>query len=225
MAKCGYNGHSDGEDIAADNGGAHTRVIETPELTSFKQYIIDEYRDSYPTFAAAAFKFFHHSKVKKGKAGERPVVIDIIRVSLKLCDKDMNGLLTKSISFENNILTRACSNKLVNISPDELEIRFADALPSIIGVIVDEYNDVILEMKDKTVEIHAYAKANDIKLPKMGGKCMTGGAIIPSKYKNESIRIGDIDGDGDDDTRNGGGMVKQTGVGKRGKTVKQVFDM
>ena len=184
---------------------------EDPALTAFKEYIIEEYQDQYPTFAAAAFKYFHHAKVKVDKVSKRPITNDTIRVSLKLCDKDMNGLLTKSISFENNLLTKAGVNALVNTSPDELENKFAEALPSILNIICEEYNDVILEMKDKISQLHSYAKSNDVSLNGGGSK-----HVIPTSFKGESIRV---DSDEDDIDE------KPSKKNLRKKKDKQVFDM
>ena len=185
--------------------------MEDPSLSAFKEYIISEYKKQCPTFAAAAFKFFHHAKVKVDKVSKRPITNDTIRVSLKLCDKDMNGLLTKSISFENNALTKAGVNALINTSPDELENKFAEALPAILNIINEEYNDVILEMKDKISQLHSYAKANDVSLTGSGSK-----HVIPTSFKGESIRV-DSDSDSDDDD-----TPKRS---KKNKKDKKVFDM
>ena len=209
-----------------------TRLQESStRLQEFEDYILDEYRDACPTFAAAAFKYFHHVKVKtptkrqQADGNTRPIRIDSVRVSLKLVDSAMNGLLVKSISFENNSLTRACSNSLINISPDELENRFACALPTILSVIQHEYDDVTIEMQDKSTQLVKYAKANDINIRDIG---RDHSVAISREYKRYE-GTEDPDPDSDDNADNRKTVAPQTGVSSvksiKPKKVKQVFDM
>ena len=96
-------------------------------MEAFKAYLIDEYKEKVKGFVATEFKFTHSSNVKVDKKSEVTLTLDIIKVALTFYDKDINKLLTSTLSFENNALTKTMAKKLVNISSKELENRFSAA--------------------------------------------------------------------------------------------------
>lgn len=156
-------------------------------LQDFKDYIIEEYSNDIE-YAACQFKFFHNNKVKEVKLTKKmikegitdkpdDIAIDTIRVSIKFVDSELNGLLTKSISFENNELSTTCKNKLVNISSNELENKFVAALPEIIQLISEEYNEIINEHNEKLASLMSYAKSANVDNKR----------LIPGKFINKSI--------------------------------------
>ena len=143
-------------------------------MNDFKSYLIGEYKDKVKGFVAAEFKFTHSSNVKVDKKSEVPLTNDVIKVSLTFYDKDMNKLLTSTVSFENNLLTKTMSKKLVNISPKELENKFSSAKNDICRTILSELVEKRNELNDKIDSVQKY----------LGFK-----GIIPSEFKGESITI------------------------------------
>ena len=147
-------------------------------MEAFKQYIIDEFRSNAPGLAASEFKFSHSAKIKIDKKSSVSVVMNTIRVGVKLFDKDLNVLVSKSISFENNLLNKTSKKSLINIAPAELENRFNSALPEIAKVIMNDYIDD-LEQAQTKIELLSRYIGPDVDL-------------TPSEFKGERTQVIDI---------------------------------
>ena len=111
-------------------------------MNAFKDYLITEYKDKAQGFVATEFKFTHSTNIKLDKTSNKHLKIDIIKVTLKLFDKDLNQLHTASISFENNVIPKTKAKQLINISPIELENKFGFAKHEIC-------NEIYKELKEK----------------------------------------------------------------------------
>lgn len=173
-------------------------------LAKLKEYIISEYIPQVASsYSAAQFRYFHHFKttqprltkkmIKEGITEVDPITKDSIRISIKLVDRDMNGLLTKSLVFEDNELTNACKNKLQTIDGDELDLLFYEALPEILQTIKNDYIDIISEHTDKLSSLTDYAKQEGIQLsgnvsfiPKEFKK---DASVSKSKQESKSIKV------------------------------------
>ncbi len=137
-------------------------------------YFITEYRDKTAGYAAIETKFSHSSNIKIDKASNVPLKNDIIKISITFYDKSMNRLYSANIIFENNLLPKTQAKKLVNISPKELENKFACAKTEICNVILHELIDKRKDLNEKIDEITKY-------------KGVAG--VISSEFKGESITI------------------------------------
>lgn len=170
-------------------------------MEEFKDYIISEYKPSAPCYVAAEFKFAYSTKIKIDKKSGVSIVVNIIKVGVKLYDKDMNVLVSKTITFENNVLSKTCAKRFVNISPAETENKFNAALTEISDVILGDYVDKLDNVQTQIHNMNRY----------VGREGITAG-----KFKGERIQI--VSGK-DDGTAEGG----MDGDGYRKKKV--VFDM
>ena len=82
-------------------------------------------------------------------------------------------LLSNDIHSEKFIdghIHRTKQNKLINISPDELNNKFSFAKSHIVQVIVNDYSNKLKDIQSKIDEINAYS---------------TSSTIIPSEFINE----------------------------------------
>ena len=139
-------------------------------MESFKQYLIDEYKERAKGFVAVEFKFSHGINVKKDKETNTPLKIDIIKVSIRFVDKDMLTLFTTSISFENNVIPKNKHKQFVNVSPKELNNKFGFAKNEIIRTIMTEYVLKRDELTDKINNLQTYSgHDNDIIKPEFKG--------------------------------------------------------
>ena len=143
-------------------------------MESFKSYLIEEYKCKANGFVAVEFKFTHHNNVKVDKKTKVLLHNDIIKVSLTFVDKSMNKLFNTTISFENNVLPKSISKKLVNIAPKELENRFNAAKKEIISSIMNELCEKLSDINSKINALRKYYGDN---------------GIIPTEFKGESINI------------------------------------
>lgn len=71
-------------------------------MNEFKEYIISEYKPKLSSFAAVDFKFIHSSNTRLDKKSGKPLVNNIIKVSIKFKDNHCNTLSTDTLTFENN---------------------------------------------------------------------------------------------------------------------------
>ena len=146
-------------------------------MQSFKEYVLLEYKQLVPELAATKFDFTHTTKSKIDKATKIPLIVNTIHVNIKFFDKDMNTLLTRTITFDNNLLNSTCKNKLINIAPAELENRFNAALHDISTIIMKSY----IEQVDNL----------DIKIKSLNTYIGTDNSITPFEFKGEHIQISD----------------------------------
>ena len=144
-------------------------------MQSFKDYVIQEFKSQAETYAAVEFKFSHAVGSKLDKKSELIMKVDYIKVGIKFYDKDMNLLISKMLTFENNEVPKSIAKKLVNISPDELANRFNEARNEICSVIMNEYNTKRDDLEEKIKELRIYTGSN--------------GDVIPDKFKGESLVI------------------------------------
>ena len=140
-------------------------------MDDFKQYLVDEYKDRAKGFVAVEFRFSHSITLKKDKQTSTPLKVDIIKVSIRFVDKDMNTLYTTSISFENNIIPKSKTKQFVNISPKELNNKFSFARSEIIRTIMTDYVLKRDDLNDKINNLQSYAgNDNDIIKPLFKGE-------------------------------------------------------
>lgn len=146
-------------------------------MQSFREYLIAEFKPNAPTYVAAEFKYAYSNKIKIDKKSNVSLLINVIKVTIKLYDKDMNALVSKSISFENNTLPKSAANKLINIAPAELENRFNLALNDISKLIMNDYIESLTDLETKIDSLQRYANVNP--------------SITPNEFKGERISIAD----------------------------------
>ena len=137
-------------------------------MQEFKEYMIKEYKDKVQGYAAVQFKFSHGTSIKKD------LRIDNINVKIKFVDKDLNKLFTTTVNFENDIIPKNKEKSFINISPKELDNKFAAAKREIIKVIHDDYIEKVKDISTKVGNLQHYSgNPND---------------IIPTDFKGESIK-------------------------------------
>ena len=144
-------------------------------MLSFKEYIINEYKNKAPGYVAVEFKFSHSNNTKIDHKSGRTIRNELIKVFIKFVDKSMNVLFSTIITFENNVLPKRLHKGFINISPKELENKFNFARREICIEIMNEYNEKLSEMNNKINNLKQYSGIS--------------GSIIPHEFKGEIIRI------------------------------------
>ena len=140
-------------------------------MQALKQYLIQEYRDKAKGFVACEFKFTHSIKIKPDKSSDVNLKIDVVKVSLKFYDRDMNILCNASVVFENNVISKSKEKSFINISAKELNNRFAFAKAEIVKLIMDEYIEKRDELNTKINQLRTYmGNESDIIKPCMKGE-------------------------------------------------------
>ena len=142
-------------------------------MQGFKDYVIQEYKDKVQGYAAVQFRFTHNVSAKVDKKSETPLRIDIINVKIKFVDKDLNKMFSTTVNFENNLIPKNKQKSFINISPKELENKFAAAKTEIVKVIHDDYIEKVKDISTKVGNLQRYS-----------GNPNT---IIPTEFKGESI--------------------------------------
>ena len=143
-------------------------------MDAFKDYLIAEYRDRAKEYVATEFKFTHANTIKLDKPSKRHIKVDVIKVSVKLFDKDLHLLHTGTITFENNIIPKSKADSLINISPKELENRFAAAKRDICKVIMDELSQKKSDILLKIDNLNSFIGSS---------------GIISTEFKGEVINV------------------------------------
>ena len=108
-------------------------------MNSFKDYLVQEYREKAKGFVAVEMKFSHSFNIKSETKSGVVRKNDSIKVAMKFVDKDLNVLYNTSIVFENNMIPKRLHKSFVNISPKELENKFNVAKDDICKEILKEY--------------------------------------------------------------------------------------
>lgn len=145
-------------------------------MENFKHYIIEEYKHKLQNgYAAVNFKFTHTSNTRMDKKSGKTLINNIIKVNIKFIDNECNTLLTDTLTFENNVLSKACANKLQHISPKELNTRFGCAQTDIINTITNEYQHKSSELAKRINTINIYKGYEN--------------GVIPSEFKGESVML------------------------------------
>lgn len=135
-------------------------------MNQFKEYLLSEYQ--VKNAKAIKFSFSHNQTIKKPN-----IINDIITVRIKFVDENLSTILSPSITFENNVIRKS---SLVNISPKELNNRFAAAKQEICKVIMTDYMAKIDELNEKFNKLQQYCPNNN-------------NTIIPQKFEGESISL------------------------------------
>lgn len=148
-------------------------------MQALKDYLIEEFRDKAKNYVAVEFKFVHSTKLKPDKSSSVNLKIDVLKIGLRFVDRDMNTLLNNTITFENNVIPKSKERSFVNISPKELNNKFAFAKAEIVKTIMDEYKEKLTEINKKINELIMYS-GNDSD-------------VITPKMKGETVKIADDD--------------------------------
>ena len=140
-------------------------------MQALKEYLIYEYRDKARGYVAVEFKFAHSTKIKPDKSSGVSLKIDVVKVCLRFVDRDLNTLHNCSVVFENNVIAKNKEKSFVNISPKELNNKFAFAKSEIVKLIMQEYVEKRDEINVKINELSMFAgNATDVITPKMKGE-------------------------------------------------------
>ena len=140
-------------------------------MNAFEEYILREYQLP-PSAVCQSFKYSHSTKQCLDKASKVPLINNIINVKIDSYDDKHNLIATHVEKFIDGQIQRKKNNKLINISPAELNNRFAAAKQSIVNQIIAEYNVKLNEIQDKINEVNSYCKAD---------------GVIPNRFVNEPI--------------------------------------
>ncbi len=140
--------------------------------------MIEEYKTQAKQYAAVEFKFTHTTSIKSDKRSGCVLKNDIVKVGIRFVDKDMNTLYNGSVVFENNIIPKKKEKCLINISPKELNNRFAFAKREILETIMEEYCEKRDELNRKINSLQSYY-GND-------------GEVIDTRVKGESVHVVDV---------------------------------
>ena len=140
-------------------------------MQALKEYLLEEYRDRAKGYVACEYKFAHSTRIKPDKASGVSLKVDVVKVGLRFVDRDMNTLLHSTITFENNVIPKSKEKSFINISPKELNNKFAFARSEVVRSIMDEYVEKRDELNTKIAELKAYlGNASDVITPQMKGE-------------------------------------------------------
>lgn len=90
---------------------------------------------------------------------------NIITVKVTEYDEKFHELFTASEHFEDGKIKRPKKNKLINISPDELNNKFAAAKASICQQIRAELTNKLNDISDKLKALQAYSGSTSTVIP------------------------------------------------------------
>ena len=153
-------------------------------MQSFKDYLIDEFRDKAKNYVAVEFKFAHYIKLKSDKSSGVNLKIDVVKIAMRFVDKDMNTLYNCSVVFENNVIPKNKEKNFVNISAKDLNNKFAFAKAEIIKIIMQEYIEKRDELNTKINSIKTYSgNTSDIITPRMKGEVVN--VVDAPRKKND----------------------------------------
>ena len=144
-------------------------------MNEFKDYLVREYIRDINGYKAVEFKFSYSLKTKCMKDVHKSTNINTIRVYIRFVDESLKTLLTDSITFENNTLTKSSMNKFKNISGKELINKFNKAKSEIIASIINEHQQKVKELINIIINLQNYR----------GGF----NNIIPNQYQGECIQL------------------------------------
>ena len=115
--------------------------------------------------------FTHSSKLKIDKVSNVPITNHTITVKVDCFDKDHQKIASISERFIDGEIKRTKTKPLINISPAELNNRFAKAKVSICSRIQSNYADKLRELNDDINDLKEY--------------CGRELSIIPTEFVNE----------------------------------------
>lgn len=151
-------------------------------MESFKDYITSEYIDKIRDYKAMEMSYAFNENTKIDKKSNKPLKIFTITIFIKYYDKDMNLLFQTSLKFVNNMLNKVCANKLINISPKELENKFMFARKTICSKINEDYNNKMNEISEKINSLKCYYGNSNVLI----NREFQGEKIALSPEKNSS---------------------------------------
>ena len=139
-------------------------------MDDFVEYLLKEFQ--LPS-EVVCYKtsFTHSSKLKIDKLSNVPITNHTITVKVDCFDKDHQKIASISERFVDGEIKRTKTKPLINISPAELNNRFAKAKVSICSRIQSNYADKLRELNDDINDLKEYC-GNDI-------------SIIPTEFVNE----------------------------------------
>ena len=138
-------------------------------MNAFEAYLLKEYQ--LPSNVCCnKFSYSHSTKQKIDKDSKRPIINNVIGVKIESYDEKHNLISSHSEKFIDGHIHRTKQNKLINISPDELNNKFSFAKSQIVQVIFNDYSNKLKDIQSKIDEINAYS---------------TSSTIIPSEFINE----------------------------------------
>jgi len=140
-------------------------------MNAFEAYLLKEYQLNQNA-VCNKFTYTHSTKQKIDKPSKRPVINNIITVKIDSYDDKHNLLGSHTEKFIDGHIQRTKQNKLINISPDELNNKFSFAKASIVQLIVADYNNKLKDIQAKIDDINAYHHTS---------------VIIPSEFVNEPL--------------------------------------
>ena len=138
-------------------------------MDAFEEYLLREYQP-LSNVVCNKFTFTHCTKRKIDKTSQVPVINNIINVKIESYDEKHNLIATHCEKFIDGHISRTKQNKLINISPDELNNRFGAAKLQISQTINAEYTNKLNDIQEKINELNSYVKSN---------------GVIPNQFINE----------------------------------------
>lgn len=138
-------------------------------MDQFEQYLLSEY-NLPSTVVCNKLIYSYTTKNKVDKKTNRPLINNIINIKIDSYDDKHNLICHHSETIIDGNIYRTKQNKLINISPDELNNKFSFAKSSIINVIKSDYQNKLNDIQDKIKELDSYCHAD---------------GIIPTEFVNE----------------------------------------
>ena len=140
-------------------------------MNAFEAYLLKEYQLSQNA-VCNKFTYSHSTKQKIDKLSKKPLINNIINVKIESYDDKHNLLGSHTEKFIDGQIQRTKQNKLINISPAELNNKFSFAKSQIVHVIVADYNNKLKDIQEKINEINAYHHIS---------------VVIPNEFINEPV--------------------------------------
>lgn len=148
-------------------------------MEEFKNYLNSEFRNKIVGYTAVEMNYSFNENTKIDKKTNKHLKEYVLTIFIKYFDKDMNCLYQTSLKFINNLLSKSQANKLINISPKELENKYMIARKEICSKINKDFSDKILELKSKQESLKNYIGKTNI--------------LINREFQGEKIEIANIE--------------------------------
>lgn len=139
-------------------------------MEAFIDYLLKEYQLPADVVCNKT-TFTHSTKNHIDKKSNVPITNNIITVKIESFDKHHQKLASITEHFIDGQIERSKTKKLINISPPELNNKFASAKSQICSVINSTYNERLKDLKDSINELNEYC-GSDI-------------SVIPEEFINE----------------------------------------
>ena len=139
-------------------------------MEAFIDYLLKEYQLPADVVCNKT-TFTHSTKNKIDKKSNVPITNNIITVKIESFDKHHQKLASITEHFIDGQIDRPKTKKLINISPSELNNKFASAKSQICSVINSTYNERLKDLKESMNELNEY--------------CGSEISVIPDEFINE----------------------------------------